>query len=61
MSIYPLQSVDSYGGRYRGSRGVYGGGGDFMSSSQVFTSPGFGQSPSTDRRVCGGGERRVCV
>ena len=33
-----------------------------MSSSQGFTSPGFGESPSTDRRVCGGREREsVCV
>ena len=41
--------------------GGYGGGGGFMSSSQGFTSPGFGQSPSTDRRVCGGGERKEGV
>ena len=32
-----------------------------MSSSQGFTSPGFGQSPSTGRRVCRGRERSVCV
>ena len=37
----------------------YGGGGGFMSSSQGLMSPGFGQSPSTDRRVCR--EKGVCV
>ena len=35
--------MDSYGG-YGG--GGYGGGGGYMTSSQGFTSPGMGNSPS---------------
>ena len=47
------------GGGYGGGGGGYGGGSGFMSSSQGLMSPGFGQSPSTDRRVCR--EKGVCV
>ena len=61
-----IQSVDSYGGGGGGyggggggggygggggGGGYGGGGGGFMSNSQGFNSPGFGQSPSTERKV----------